>query len=283
MNDKPNTPAETTPAGPVDLELKKLQVEQAQVNLRKAARTETHETLFQAADLRRILAVAATAELDLSKKQRENARELASAEESMTYTFYDGVTEDSVKPCLAELSKWSRRFPGKPISFVLCSPGGSVIAGLGLFDYINKLRADGHYVTVVVLGMAASMGGILLQAGDKRVIGKYAQVLIHEVSAGASGNIQKMDDALNFSKSLWAQLSEILAERSTLTVAQLRARALRKDWWLTSKESIDLGFADEVLSAPAPAKVKKGSAKKNGTAKKSPAKGKKTTGKSTGK
>jgi ATP-dependent Clp endopeptidase proteolytic subunit ClpP len=252
------------------LELKEVQLQQAKVTLKKAHRTETHEEQFQAADLRRINAVATMAELDLAKKQREIGRELASAEESMTYTFYDGVTEDSVKPCLAELAKWSRRFPGKPITFVLNSPGGSVIAGLGLFDYINKLRADGHYVTVVVLGMAASMGGILLQAGDKRIVGKYAHVLIHEVSSGTSGNIQKMDDALNFSKTLWAQLSEILAKRSTMTVAQVRKRALRTDWWLTSDQAVELGFADEVLEAPAPVKVKKGPAKKAPAKKKTP-------------
>jgi len=267
--DKDNKTTQTTPS-PVDLKQKELNVELAQVNLQKARRNETHEALFQAADLRRILAVASTAELDLAKKQREIAREMASGEEHMTYTFYDGVTEESVKPCLAELSKWSRRFPGKPITFVLNSPGGSVIAGLALLDYINKLRTDGHYVTVVVLGMAASMGGILLQAGDNRVIGKYAQVLIHEVAAGTSGKLWAMDDSVTYFKSLWAQLSEILAERSILTVAQVRARALRKDWWLTSAEAIELGFADEVLSAPAPAKVKKGTAK-------SPAK--KTSGK----
>jgi ATP-dependent Clp endopeptidase proteolytic subunit ClpP len=258
-----DTKTTQTPPSPVDLKQKELNVELAQVNLQKARRNEVHEALFQAADLRRINAVAETAELDLAKKQRELAREMASPEENLTYTFYDGVTEDSVKPCLAELAKWSRRLPGKPITIVLNSPGGSVIAGLALLDYINKLRADGHHITVVVLGMAASMGGILLQAGDKRVIGKYAQVLIHEVAAGTSGKLWAMDDSITYFKSLWLQLSEILAERSNLTVAQVRSKALRKDWWLTSKEAIELGFADEVLVAPAPAKVKKGTAKKS--------------------
>ncbi|MBS2010287.1 MAG: Clp protease ClpP [Cyanobacteria bacterium SZAS TMP-1] len=264
---KDNETKTESPKGTPDEQLKLLQIEQAQVNLNKAKRQEAQDVLVAAAELRRVTAVAETAELDLAKKKRETARELASAEENLTYTFYDGVTEESVKPCLAELGKWSRRFPGKPITIILNSPGGSVIAGLGLFDYILKLRADGHHVTVVVLGMAASMGGILLQAGDKRVVGKYSQVLIHEVSAGTSGNIQKMDDALSFSKSLWHQLSEILAERSTLTVAQVRQRALRKDWWLTSSEAIELGFADEILSAPAPAKVKKGNGRKAASAK----------------
>jgi ATP-dependent Clp endopeptidase proteolytic subunit ClpP len=277
MNDKTTTPNPESPTAKLDLELKELQVEQARVNLQKSKRDEKHNSATQAAELRRVRAVAETAELDLAKKQREAARELASAEEHLTYTFYDGVNEDSVKTCLAEISKWSRRFPGKPMTIVLNSPGGSVIAGLALYDYILKLRADGHHVTVVCLGMAASMGGILLQSGDKRVVGKYSQVLIHEVASGTSGKIWAQDDALTFSKSLWTQLSEILAERSSLTAAQIRARALRKDWWLTSDEAIELGFADEVLVSPAPAKVKKGTAKKTSSRKTSGTRAKKTS------
>ncbi|MBU6453970.1 MAG: Clp protease ClpP [Cyanobacteria bacterium REEB67] len=256
------TPAAPAAAkNPLDDQLKGLQVKQAEIALQKARRAEIHEVQMNAADLRRLQAVAATAELDLAKKRRDAARELAAADEALNYTFYDGVSDESIKPALAELGKWSRRCPGQPITITLNSGGGSVIAGLALFDYILKLRADGHHVTVICLGMAASMGGILLQAGDKRIVGRYAQVLIHEVSAGTSGNIQKMDDALTFSKSLWNQLSEILAERSTMTVAQVRKAALRKDWWLTSQETVDLGFADEVLSAPFTPKVQKGGKK----------------------
>src|SRR5262249_41708739 len=110
MSETTNTPA--TPPCELDVELKKLQIA-------KARRNEVHEIAYQAADLRRIQAVAETAELDLAKKRREIAREMASAEENLTYTFYEGVNEESVKPCLAELSKWSRRFPGKPMTIIL--------------------------------------------------------------------------------------------------------------------------------------------------------------------
>jgi ATP-dependent Clp endopeptidase proteolytic subunit ClpP len=264
MSDKPTTPtpAPDSPAAKLDLELKQIQVEQNRINLAKAKRDEVHNAAFQAADLRRINAVAETAEIDLAKKQRDVARELASPEEALTYTFYDGVTQESVKPCLAELSKWSRRFPGKPITIVVNSPGGDVIGGLALYDYSLKLRADGHHITIVVLGMAASMGGILLQIGDKRVVGRYSQVLIHEVASGTAGKISAQQDRLNFSKSLWEQLSEILAERSSLTAAQIRSRADRFDWWLTAQEAVELGFADEILAAPRYAKVKKNGNKK---------------------
>ncbi|MBS1999425.1 MAG: hypothetical protein JSS86_24025, partial [Cyanobacteria bacterium SZAS LIN-2] len=108
-----------SPEATPDEQLKLLQVQQDKVNLEKARRQEAHDALVAAAELRRVTAVAETAELDLDKKKREVARELASAEENLTYTFYGGVTEESVKPCLAELGKWSRRFPGKPITIIL--------------------------------------------------------------------------------------------------------------------------------------------------------------------
>jgi ATP-dependent Clp endopeptidase proteolytic subunit ClpP len=257
MTQESNTTPEATPATTIE-QLRLLQIEKAQLELIKGKRIEAHETLFHVADLRRIVAVAEMAELDLARKKRDSDREMALAGENLTYTFYDGVDAESVKRCLAALGTWSRRFPGKAMTIVLNSTGGGVNAGLALYDYILKLRADGHHITVVALGVAASMGGVLLQAGDKRVIGKFAQVLIHEVSSATSGNINAMEDRLAYSKRLWEQCSEILAERSKLTVTQLRKRALRKDWWLNADEAVALGFADEILSAPAPFKVKKG-------------------------
>ncbi len=155
-----------------------------------------------------------------------------------------------MKACVIDLSRWSRRFPGQAMTLILNSPGGAVTHGLALYDFILKLRADGHHVTVVVLGQAASMGGILLQAGDKRVIGVSSRVLIHEVSAGTSGNVQKMDDDVENFKANWDKLAHILAFRSFLTVAEVKRKAYRFDWWLTAKEAVADGFADEILAAP---------------------------------
>lgn len=116
-------------------------------------------------------------------------------------------------------------------------------------SFILKLRADGHHVTVIV-GQAASMGGILLQAGDKRIIGVSSRVLIHEVSLSTTGNVQKMDDDVEAPKANWDKLAHILAFRSHLTVAEVKRKAYRFDWWLTAKEAVADGFADEILAAP---------------------------------
>ena len=187
----------------------------------------------------------ARVELENAKREAEKAR--AKAEESLIYTFYDQVDEESIKAALAELGKWTRRFPGKEIKIILNSPGGSVIAGLALYDYILSLRSSGHKVTVVALGMAASMGGVLLQAGDRRVIGKNAMLLIHEVSAGAAGKQSEMEDQVRFTSRLWDKLAVILAERSKLSARQIKTRAKRVDWWLSASEAVKLGFADEIL------------------------------------
>lgn len=185
--------------------------------------------------------------LELENLQRETERARAEAQESLVYNFYDNVNVDSIRTCIAELGKWSRRFPGKPIKIILNSPGGRVLDGLALYDYLRLLRASGHHVTVVALGRAASMGGILLQAGDRRVIGKEALLLIHEVSSGTQGKVSEMQDDLQFTGLLWDKLAKILAERSKLSFRQIKARAKRVDWWLDASEAVKLGFADEVL------------------------------------
>jgi len=105
------------------------------------------------------------------------------------------------------------------------------------------------------------MGGILLQAGDKRVIGSSSRVLIHEVSAGTSGNLQKMDDDVEVFKANWDKLARILAHRSHLTVAEVKRKAFRFDWWLSAQEAVSDGFADEVLAAPVEAAGVKRSSK----------------------
>jgi ATP-dependent Clp protease protease subunit len=261
----------------IDEQLKVAQTEEIKLRTKKTRSLQSNEALESAARLRSLLAQAESAELDLAKKRREASRETSGAEEHLTYTIWDGVTSDSMKACVVDLSRWSRRFPGQAMTLILNSPGGAVTHGLALYDFILKLRADGHHVTVIVLGQAASMGGILLQAGDKRIIGTSSRVLIHEVSAGTSGNVQKMDDDVENFKANWDKLAHILAYRSHLTVAQVKRKAYRFDWWLTAKEAVADGFADEILAAPVEVEGVKHGAKAKATKPEAPAKAKSRT------
>lgn len=184
------------------------------------------------------------AEADAAERNRDEV--LASPQYAGIYTFYSAVNGDSVKACMRDLGAWSRREPGRPFRLVFNSPGGSVIDGFALFDYIAELKTLDHAVETVALGYAASMGGILLQAGDKRVIGRNAYMLIHEISSGAFGKFSEMEDELKFVQRLQEKALDILAERSTMNTKEIKRKWKKTDWWLDADEALALGFVDEI-------------------------------------
>lgn len=185
--------------------------------------------------------------LELAALRRRERDVVADPSEAHVYTFYSGVDAESVPACMAELGQWSRRDPGSPITVIFNSPGGSVLDGLALFDYLRRLRSTGHFVTTMALGRAASMGAVLLQAGDHRVVGENAFLLIHEVSNHTTGKVSEMEDGVEFTRRLQKRLLAILAGRSSLTEQQIARRWTRNEWWLDAPEAVALGLADEVL------------------------------------
>jgi len=186
----------------------------------------------------------AIAELDSFRRREADA---AAEEGRRTYTFYSRVEEESVRACMATLTSWSTRSPGAPLTIVFNSPGGAVHDGLALFDFLRHLRTSGHHLTTLALGRAASMGAVLLQAGDRRVVGANAFVMLHEVSNGTSGKVSELEESIELSRRLQKRLLAILAERSTLTVAQIQRKWTRRDWWLDADDAVSMGFADEAL------------------------------------
>jgi ATP-dependent Clp endopeptidase proteolytic subunit ClpP len=186
----------------------------------------------------------AVAELDAYRRREADT---AAEEGRRTYTFYSRVEEESVRACMATLTSWSSKAPGAPLTIIFNSPGGAVHDGLALFDFLRHLRVTGHHLTTIALGRAASMGAVLLQAGDRRVIGSNAFVMLHEVSNGASGKVSEIEESVELSKRLQKRLLTILADRSTLTVQQIQRKWSRRDWWLDAEEAVLLGFADEML------------------------------------
>lgn len=179
-------------------------------------------------------------------KSREVEQTFAQAGEQGEFLFYADVTYSSVLTCIKMLDNWSRRYVGEPISLTFDSPGGSVFDGLHLYDFIQDLRRRGHRVTTRTQGMAASMGGILLQAGDHRTISRNGFILIHEVSTRAGGKLTDLEDETALIKRLQEKCISILASKSTMTVATITKRMCRRDWWLDAEESLRLGFVDEV-------------------------------------
>lgn len=162
------------------------------------------------------------------------------------YNFVGSTSAANVQTCIEQLNVFRRTSPGQPIEIIFHSPGGSVIDGMALFDHIQLLRSEGHVITTTAIGMAASMAGILLQAGDIRVMNREAYLLIHEVSFGAGGKIGEVEDEVAFVKKIQDRVVSIFANRSKLTKAQVRTKWRRKDWWLDSDEALALGLIDKI-------------------------------------
>lgn len=186
------------------------------------------------------------AEIDLRTARSREEDWQAASNQHRIYNFFGAIDRVKAADCLETMAYWSRRDPGCEITIVWNSPGGSVIDGLALYDELLALRESGHIITTVARGMAASMGAILLQAGDRRVIGRNAHMLIHEITTGVVGSFGELLDEVEFTKQLQNKLLDILAERSTLSKQKIRNRWERRDWWLGADEVLKNGFADEI-------------------------------------
>ena len=132
------------------------------------------------------------------------------------------------------------------MEIIFSSPGGSIIDGFELFDHIQQLRNEGHHITTGTLGYAASMAGILLQAGDTRWVGQQAWLMIHRAAFGAYGKTFEIEDEVKFIKRIEERILDIFTSRSKLTTNKIKRNWDRKDWWISADESIDLGLVDEV-------------------------------------
>lgn len=196
-------------------------------------------------------------QLSLEEEQREAKEKLAANKYHYKYPFTSAVDSESTQKCMDQLETWSRMHPLCEMEIVFSSPGGSVIDGMAMFDFISGIRARGHKVTTGTIGYAASMAGILLQAGDVRWIGREAYILVHEASFGAGGKMGEVEDEVKFVKKIQNRILDIFAKRCSeagkkgtathpLTKTQIQARWERKDWWLESNEAIKWGFADEI-------------------------------------
>lgn len=171
-----------------------------------------------------------------------------------SYPFHFKVADGAVNECIDWLNLQHRKDPTCPLEVVFYSPGGEIMPGMRLFDHIRWLSSQNHKMTTVAMGYAASMGGVLLQAGDVRKMGAEAYLLIHEVSFGVGGSIGEVEDEVEFVKKIQNRIINIFCERAKgtgrkgyLTPQFMRRKWKRKDWWLDSDECYKLGIVDEVL------------------------------------
>ena len=185
----------------------------------------------------------------LSSQKREQKRKVKSDPERYgRFKFNAEVTQVNVEVFTDQLERWSRLNPGKPLTVVLTSPGGSVLAGWGLYDTLRTLSSQGHHITTQVRGYAASMGAVLLQAGDTRLVGAESYVMLHEVSSVAYGKLHEIKDQSKFTRKLNTRIFEVIADRTDgkWTGESLYDWAKAKDRWVSASECISQGFADRV-------------------------------------
>jgi ATP-dependent Clp endopeptidase proteolytic subunit ClpP len=184
--------------------------------------------------------------LEYEKSLNARNKESYTDEENNVYRFSKDVCHHSVQSCMAKLTEWHRADSKCGIEIVFSSPGGSIIDGFELFDFIQELRQKGHRITTGSLGMAASMAGILLQAGDVRWIGHQAWLMIHRAAFGAIGKTYEVEDEVRLVKRIEERILDIFTSRSELSKMKIQRNWDRKDWWIDADEAVVLGLVDEV-------------------------------------
>lgn len=133
----------------------------------------------------------------------------------------------------------------RDIQIYLNSPGGSVYAGLGIYDTMQFISAD---VATICTGMAASMAAVLLCAGaaGKRTALKHARVMIHQPMSGMQGQVTEMEIALKETLKVRDELYQIIAEHSGQTFEKI-SKDSDRDYWMSATEAKAYGMIDDVL------------------------------------
>ena len=136
--------------------------------------------------------------------------------------------------------------PGKDISIYINSPGGSVYAGLGIYDTMQFISSD---VATICTGMAASMAAVLLVAGKegKRSALTHSRVMIHQPMGGAQGQASDIEITAREIRKTKQELYEIIAAHSGAPIEKIEKDADR-DYWLSAREAKEYGLIDEVLT-----------------------------------
>lgn len=135
--------------------------------------------------------------------------------------------------------------PKKDVLLYINSPGGSVTAGLGIYDTMQYIQPD---VATICTGIAASMGAVLLAGGakNKRSALQHSRVMIHQPSGGMQGQSKDMEISLKLILSMKEELYQILADHSGKTFDEIEKDSDR-DYWMKAPEAKEYGLIDEVL------------------------------------
>lgn len=155
------------------------------------------------------------------------------------------VKDDMANRICAQLLMLAAEDPKKDIWLYINSPGGSITAGMAIYDTMQYVKCD---VSTICIGMAASMGAFLLCSGakGKRIALPNAEIMIHQPAAGTQGKVTDMEiDVERFLK-IKARMNRIMAENTGKTPEQIKADSER-DHWLLAEEAREYGLIDKVI------------------------------------
>ena len=159
----------------------------------------------------------------------------------------EDVNDVSASVIVAQMLFLESEDPGKDINFYINSPGGSVTAGMAIFDTMNYIKCD---VSTICIGMAASMGAFLLSGGakGKRFALPNAEVMIHQPSGGAKGQATDIKIVADNIIKTRKKLNEILAKNTGKPLAVIEIDTER-DFYMTAEEARDYGIIDGILAS----------------------------------
>jgi len=167
--------------------------------------------------------------------------------ESRSIYLWGVVDDRSSKDIVSKLLLLEADNPGKEIKFFISSPGGSVTAGMVVYDTMRMIKSP---VSTICMGLAASMGSILLSGGEKgkRLIYPHGEVMIHQPSLGGhvqgvSADMEIHAEQILRTKNMGA---ELLAANTGQTVERIK-KDFERDYWMDAQKSIDYGIVDKII------------------------------------
>lgn len=212
----------------------------------------------------------------MGKISEKQLRELISAVEELVrresqerqreYYFVDDIDKESVKRAVESLRGFAYT-SREPITLYLNTPGGNVTDGLAMYDAITQLVAQGIEVSIVVQGMAYSMGSVVLQAASpgRRLAFPHSWIMIHEPAKWAGWqSTSSAAQHLDRLKAMQAQIYRILSTRSGVPLKQIIRDTKRTDFYLDASKALEYGLIDGIIGQQEAAgrEVQRGEARK---------------------
>ena len=156
------------------------------------------------------------------------------------------VNDATASLIVAQMLYLEAQDPDKDIQFYINSPGGSVTAGMAIYDTMQYIKCD---VATITIGMAASMGAFLLSAGTKgkRMALPNAEIMIHQPSAGTQGQITDMAIHLKRLQVIKERMNKIMADNTGRSIEEVTA-ACERDNFMSAEEALAFGLIDKVIS-----------------------------------